>query len=230
MSDEESRRQMSKEFLLAEFAMLQARLSDFESLKASRVNFLLIIVAAVVATVPAIADRLQPYFAEAALAVGAILLLLGITTLFRAVEYSISAAVVMRRAGRIRRWFVEQDRSIAPYLAFPPSDDQPAILLKTQSLGWRGGEGVLLIVNGLAAAAIGASAAFLVCSRLLSVQLDALVYVLVSGAGFAAAWFAQIGWLQRRLRRAEQREGRAIHARLTPETRALYSGEELSDT
>lgn len=229
MSDDEARRQMSKEFLLAEFTALQARFSDYESLKASRVNFLLIIVAAAAAAFPTVAEKLQPYIGEAALLTGVVMLLLGVTTLFRVVEYSRSSTIVIRRAGRIRRWFVEQDRSIAPYVAFPPSDDRPAILLKAQSLGWRGGEGVLLTVNGLAAAVIVTSAAFLVCSRLLSVQLDALTYVAIGVVAFGAAWFVQIGWLHSKLRRSEQSAEKEIHARLTPELETLYKGEELSD-
>ena len=229
MSDDESRRQMSKDFLLAEFAALQARFSDYESLKASRVNFLLIIVAAAAAAFPTAADKLQPYIGEAALLTGMVVLLLGVTTLYRVVEYSISSTIVMRRAGRIRRWFVEQDRSIGPYVAFAPRDDRPAIMLNAQWLGWRGGEGVLLTVNGLAVAAVVTSAAFLLCLRLLHVELDALVYVALGAAGFAAAWFAQIGWLQRKLRLTEQRAMKEIHMPLTQEAAALYSSEELPE-
>jgi len=225
MSDEESRRQMSKEFLLAEFAMLQSRLSDYESLKASRVNFLLIIVAAVVATVPTAADRLQPYFVEALLAVGVILLLLGVTTLFRAVEYSRSGAIVMRRAGRIRRWFVEQDHSIAPYVAFQPRDDRPRLLLDARFLGWRGGEGVLLTVNSSAAAVILASVSYLAYSGAAGQPLAAPYLALLGIVGFGAAWLVQILWLRRKLRRAEMSEGaKEVHFPYTQQVEAWYSG------
>src|SRR4051794_40397012 len=117
----------SADFLLAEFETLQNRAISIEQNKSNRINFLLIIAAALIAGIGQIVGNsiLQPYQSTVVFIAAVTLLLLGIFTLKHSVDDSVAIVILFRRAGRIRLWFVEQDNPIGQYVAFEYGDDRP---------------------------------------------------------------------------------------------------------
>jgi len=145
-------RQVSAEFLVAEFSALQDQVIRLEEAKSNRVNFFLIVVAAVTAGVSgSIANpNLQHSLGLVFICIASmVLLLLGVATLNELVRYSESIVSLYRRAGRIRRWFVDFDPEIAPYLAFEATDEHPKVDLETGYLTFRGGDAVVLMLNSV---------------------------------------------------------------------------------
>jgi len=148
--------EIAAQFLIAEFNALQERAKNFEEIKANRVNFFLLIVAAVGAIISA-ADQikvLQQYFLESILLAAVVLLLLGLSTLQHSVYYSSAIVDFFRRAGRIRHWFIDFDRTIEDHFPFEPADDRPnyywkrdRFIEKFQLNLWRGGEPIIVIFN-----------------------------------------------------------------------------------
>ena len=185
---------LSSEFLIHEFNALQSRALNLEGIKSSRVNFFLLIVAAAIAGISTVYDKMLqigPYIFAGVL----ILFILGITTLKHSVDYSAAIVLLYRRAGRIRRWFININPEIGKYVAFEPNDDRP--LLDISILAWCGGEAVVLLINAL----------------LLSIAATAIFYFLwhplVYGIGiivFAVTWFGQMFFIHWRLRKADLRE------------------------
>lgn len=145
---------LSADFLLAEFNTLQNRASVLESNKSNRVNFMLILAAGVMAGIGPIISipALQPYQGSIILFVAIAILLLGIFTLQQNIDDSVSIVVLFRRAGRVRLWFVEQDKRICDYVAFHYGDDHPK--MNVPYIVSRGGEAVILLLNTVAACVI----------------------------------------------------------------------------
>jgi hypothetical protein len=152
--------QLSAQFLLAEFNTLQERAQGYEHLNTTRVNFFLIAVAAVIgglATIATIANSTNLPFDYNLLTLGGFLglLFVGLATLKNVMDYSGMSVVLYRRAGRIRRWFVERDRGLRSYVAFEPTDALPPFT--TPYLVTRGAEAALLIINAALAVALSES-------------------------------------------------------------------------
>lgn len=125
------------------------------------------------------------------------LFLLGISTLKNVTDYSIAIVSLFRRAGRIRRWFVDNNSEIERYVAFQANDDRPKIYIGKSLLTWRGGEPILVISNtATASIIIGVSLSFV-----------ALIWALV-GALFSAliVWQLQIWYLSRKLAKHQLKE------------------------
>ncbi len=120
-----------------------------ERIKSSRINFFLIVFAAFTAGLSGLlgSSNLQHVVPFIVLTVAFVLLLFGITTLKDVTDYSIAIVVLFRRAGRVRRWFLDNDSSIEKYVAFEPNDDRPMMYLGRSVLSWRGGEPILIIAN-----------------------------------------------------------------------------------
>lgn len=137
----------SSEFLLAEFDALQQRAAANEEIKSSRVNFFLIVVAAFVAGLSTVLDKFPNYLLQITSTGSAVLLLLGLITLDQIVDYSISIVVFHQRAGRIRRWYVDNDKSIERYVPFPPNDDRPLIVINLSALVFRGADAIVMYIN-----------------------------------------------------------------------------------
>jgi hypothetical protein len=187
---------IAAQFLIAEFNALQERAKNFEEIKASRVNFFLLVVAAAGAVCSAAAqiNLFQQYYLAIISLTATVLLLLGISTLKHSVNYSGAIVILFRRAGRIRRWFVDFDEKIAPYVAFEPADDRPTFRIHYSLLEWRGAETVVMLFNVITCAVIiGYILLKIACFSLL-ISSIASVVVAVS------TWFLQMlyvyKWMQ----------------------------------
>jgi hypothetical protein len=139
------------QFLIAEFNAMYASAKEYEEIKSSRVNFFLLVVAAVVAGFSAATQLVvvKTNLAISIMLTDSVLLLLGFATLKNSVEYSIAVVSFLRRANRVRRWFFEKHKEIIPFIAFPATDDLPKFNLGFKRLLWRGAEPILLVLNAI---------------------------------------------------------------------------------
>jgi len=137
----------SADFLLAEFDALQKRVISLEQVKANRINYFMILTSAVVAGVAALFDALNAYSYFTLIIAGVALLLgvIGLITLDYSLNDSVTIVFFLRMAGRIRRYFVDKDKNLTPYVAFEPNDDRPRI--RAEGFSFRGSERILLIIN-----------------------------------------------------------------------------------
>jgi hypothetical protein len=201
---------LSVEFLLAEFAAQQSQIIKLEEAKSNRVNFFLVLVAAVAASTSVIIDKLI-IPANATLALIALgILVFGLATLNELVNYSEAIVSLYRRAGRIRRWFVENNSEITPYLAFDATDERPKYDLSSAYLTFRGGDSVILLTNSLAFSVLTVSVLSLVYSLTWPI---ALIIVTVSAV---LAWLYQQNRLHVRLRSSDASRKAHIHFPLQP--------------
>lgn len=189
----------SSDFLLAEFSALQERVANYEEIKSSRVNFFLVVVAAVAAGLPTLLAQYSGLGPSIAAASSGLLLALGLITLDQLVDYSISIVVFYQRAGRIRRWYVKQDPTILPHVAFAASDDQPPLSINFAALVFRGADAIVLFVNCITFA-------------LLVMALTVTWFPLFSPGALAIsvgcailAWYLQKGWIGLKLGWAAKR-------------------------
>ncbi len=190
----------SAQFLIAEYNALQARAINLEEIKSGRLNFFLLIAGAIVAALSAFrGDSIFGYGYRSGVFLSAmILLLLGILTLKNSIDYSIAIVLLHRRAGRMRRWFVDHDESIKKYVAFEAADDRPRLKMPTSLLAWRGAEPVLLIINVISVSVASAIAISFFRSE---------IFPWIGGAIAALlGWFFQNWYIARKLIKQERDE------------------------
>lgn len=213
----------SNDFLVAEFNALQERATHIEDLKAGRVNFLLIIFAAMLATLPSVFENFRGIAVEIMLVIAVVVLVVGLTTLNQVVYYSASVAILYRRAGRIRRWFVEQSLEIAPYVAFAPSDDAPSMRPTSAWMYLRWADGVLLALNSVSAAAVGACVFLLLVPAVASSSPFSSIWISVPIV--AIAWASQWYWVRNMATREATRNAKEVHFARSEEMSRRYRGE-----
>lgn len=192
-------KQMTVEFMLAEFNAIQTSIVKLEEIKSGRVNFFLIIVAASIAGISGLFNNQNlQVFLNHIFAVGALaLFVLGAAILNQLVQYSVAIVSLYRRAGRIRRWFVDADQTVVPYLAFDAGDDIPALVLKSAYLEFRGGDVIVLTINSL-------SFAVCVISFVMIFYPVFYPFALLLGIGLAlVAWFVQKNRILAKLQKVE---------------------------
>lgn len=199
--------EITTNFMLAEFTTLQERAAHLEQVKSTQVNFFLIMVAAIIAGVSGFSNlsTFQAYIPYSIFVASLLIFLLGFATLYQSVNYSMSIVSFYRRAGRIRRWFVNIDKDLAPYVAFPAGDDRPKFKLTRSYLAFRGGDVVLLIVNSASFTSILA----LLMTSIFNFQPMAILILIVIFAILAWLFQQQIVYL--RLAKAEERDLKNIH-------------------
>lgn len=197
--------EVTAQFLIAEFNALQERAKNFEEIKANRVNFYLLVVAAVGAvfsTATQALDVFQKYFSESILLTATVLFLLGVSTLKDSVDYSGAIVIFFRRAGRVRRWFADFDQSIAPYLAFQPADDRPTFSVPYSLTAWRGAETVIILFNVISATAIAA------CGVLKITQITTLFASLILSVFAILMWLLQTVYVYKKMLKAQEAESK----------------------
>jgi hypothetical protein len=113
----------------------------------NKVNFFLILVTAIGSGLFLMAgvDTLRILVLPIACLVVAVLLLMGMNTLQQGLDLSGSAITYHRRAGRIRKWFVDQEPTVEPYMPFTVADNMPR--MSSNFINLRGAESILLIMN-----------------------------------------------------------------------------------
>jgi phosphatidylserine synthase len=214
----------SAEFLLAEFNALQERAVSYEEIKSSRVNFYLVVVAAALASFPALIEHAQISLHGGLAILASLILVLGLVTLDQIVEYSIAITAFYRAAGRVRVWHVEQNPDIAPYVAFSPRDDRPAIRVKFRAQVFRGADATVLVTSSVALAT-------LVVSLLRHWYIMQWWVWIPTGVMVAfAAWYLQKGYIYMKLRRADLRKRNEIHFPISTSLRAAYSRISIVDS
>ena len=187
----------SNDFLIAEFNALQDRAIGFEEIKSGRINFFMIIFAATVAGLSSLSGLTVFPFIVFVCAV--IIFLLGVSTLRSVMSYSVAIVILFRKAGRIRRWFVDSDKRIEKYIPFEANDDRPLIRIAPWLIGWRGGEPILLITNATA----------LSVATGLAVSYLSLLWAGVSAvAVFLITWGLQVLYMSSHLNKHEILENR----------------------
>jgi hypothetical protein len=192
-------RNFSKDFLIAEFNAIQDRAIGLEEIKSGRINFFLIIVAATVAGLSSLPENLKTNYSSIVLVGAMIVFLLGVSTLKSVMGYSVAIVILFRKAGRIRRWFVNNDKSIEKYIPFEANDDRPPIKIAPWLIGWRGGEPILLITNATAlSVATGVGVSYLSLSWAV---VSAVVVLLIT-------WGIQVLYMSSHLKKHEFLENR----------------------
>jgi len=187
------------QFLIAEFNALQERAKNFEDIKASRVNFFLLVVAAtgaIFSTATQI-DLFRQYYIESIILTALILLLLGLSTLKHSVDYSGAIVILFRRAGRVRRWFVDFDEKLTPYVAFEPADDRPKFSIPYSLLAWRGAETVVMLFNVISSTAIAGCIVFKIVQFTQTISLIILAGVAIS------VWYLQGLYVYNKMHKAQ---------------------------
>jgi hypothetical protein len=190
----------SVEFMIAEFNTLQGSIARLEDAKSSRVNFYLLIVAALLAGLPGVASNTSLLInSNIIVAVAAFaLLILGTAVQSQLVHFSGAIVSLQRRAGRIRRWFLEADTTVERYLAFEPRDDSPSLDVEDRYLEFRGGDVIVLTVS-----------AALVCAFVVALlyyfdsTMPLPLTVLIGAIAAVLAWLAQKRRIHAQLRRVE---------------------------
>ena len=193
------------DFLIAEYNALQDRAISLQQARSSRINFFLVVVAAVGAgsanLVGSQGFHISQYQYLPVIGLVAFsLLTLGFFTLQQSIDDSVAIVIMYRRAGRIRLWFVEQDTTIAPYVAFHCGDDHPRMF--APYLAWRGAEAAVLVINTVLLCAVTLSLVPPVSWLMAAVEIVAATVV---------GWFLQTGYVRLRLWRAEQRAEGTVH-------------------
>lgn len=192
---------LGAEFLLVEFNAIQQRAIQIEQSKASSVNFYLVIVAATIAGVPGILSLVPKEASRVVLiATFAFIFIVGLLTLEHSVNQAINIIRLYRRAGKIRRYFLDQDSDIKAYLPFEANDALPRINLPS-SLAYRGAEVTVFTINIVSVAIV-----FAVFFSFISWVLAVGAAIVVGGI----AWVLQRRYFRKKLQRSEELAKRRI--------------------
>jgi hypothetical protein len=194
---------LAAEFLIAEFNALQQRAAQIEQSKSNSVNFYLVIVAATLAGMPGLAN-LVPKQATSIVLSSAFLFIfiVGFLTLDHSINQVVNAIRLYRRAGRIRRYFLDQSYEIQAYLPFEPNDAKPLIAPDFLSLTHRGSEVTVFTIN-VASLSIFFAILFSAISWSCAILIAALVAVF--------SWILQNRYFHKKLQQAEQISKQQIH-------------------
>lgn len=193
-----------KDFLLAEFTSLQDRAIAKGEMSTNRVNFFLLVVAAIIAGSSIFLETGQVIVSSDLMLLLAVsstaILVLGIATLEQVVKHSVEIVFFYRLAGRVRRYFADTYEEIKPYLAFEPIDSRPKMDTGYFFIELRGGDAVLVGVNSLATAVLVST--LIAASNIL--PLNPLVYVFIALLVFFISWVLQAARIRAVLRNAEK--------------------------
>jgi hypothetical protein len=186
----------SAEFLIAEFNALHSRVLALEQVKANRINYFLLLTSALVAGGASLYDPLTvaPHFWLILVVVSLLLAVLGFITLDYSVNDSVTIVYFLRAAGRVRRYFVDKDKKLTPYIAFEPNDDRPRI--RSEGFSFRGSERILLIINCVSLSACVTSSVF----QFLPIWATLLIAVSM----LLIVWIIQQLYIKRKLINAEK--------------------------
>lgn len=203
MPEENNIKNNAAEFLLAEFSALQARAIAKEEVRANRINFFLVVVAAIITGTSIFFEvrqtQLSSNFQILIVLASLVILIFGITTLEQVVKYSVEIVFFYRVAGRIRRYFVDTYEEIYPYIAFEATDSRPRIDIGYSSIALRGGDAILIGINALASAMLASLAT--------SVVFNSTSYLFYSSIGvltFILSWVLQVIRIRTILIKAEK--------------------------
>lgn len=188
------------DFMLTEFNALVERARDLDQINAARINFYLIIVAAVGAGLGGTIEFLStlPEALWIVLLALLALLVLGLVTYYYAINSAIATVMFYRTAGRIRCWFADLDPESVRYFAFVPADNRPHFT--TSIWMFRGGEAIVTAINAILASGI-------IVALLYQYQVIGQIWEVVAVAVvvWPFAWFLQRLFFMRKMKLEEDR-------------------------
>lgn len=194
------------QYLLSEFEVLNQRAMQYEQSIVNKTNFFLATLTAVGGGAILLSTQLTlstEFYLVGGLILAVALLVLGITTLAQVVDIGASATFLYRRAGRIRKWFLEYDSRLQPYIPFVVGDDSPPYVMETSKL--RGIEAVLLIANSAIAGFLGGGCIF-TCWDTQIFAYEEIFSLIVGIVSFFVFWKIQAVYVTHLLRKWEHRE------------------------
>lgn len=192
------------QFLMAEFDALNHRATQYDQSVAGKSNFYLAVVTAVVGGVfVASTSDTSNWFTNSIEPITCIVLvflfLLGLITLSQILDLSASSKVCLRRAGRIRYWFLAYAPKIKDNLPFTVTDSRPPFLERNVL---RGVEAILLFIN----ASVVALFAGLLTMYLFSLNTVPVYVFALSAVCFLITWVLQIWYVRKTMKDWERRE------------------------
>lgn len=144
------------QYLTVEMEGLHSRAIHYDQTLAGKINFYLVVVTAFSGGLVLAATSDNPSLVSLSLPAACLvlffLLAIGISTLQQCMDLAATVTTLYRRVGRIRKWFVDQDRDVEKYLPFAVGDDRPQFNPNYALL--RGMETILLLVNAAVAGAL----------------------------------------------------------------------------
>jgi hypothetical protein len=126
----------TEQFMLAEYQALQERARHYEQIAENRTNYYLAVTTALVTAMVFIysSQDLRSIFIYAAPLLTTVWFAIGASSLIQVYNFHVLSTLMHRRAGRVRRWFLDGNPRILPYLPFEAVDDQPLFVKGEGSL------------------------------------------------------------------------------------------------
>ena len=213
-SKAEPKDEIVAQFLMAEFNALNHRATQYDQNVAGKTNFYIAVVTAVAGGIffASTSDK-SNWFKDSieplTCAVLAFLLVLGLITLSQILDLSALSKVCLRRAGRIRHWFLTYAPNIKDNLPYTVTDSRPPFLEKVTL---RGVEAVLLLIN----ATIAAILTGLITVYFFSSVFIPLSTIALSIACFGLTWALQILYVRNTMKNWERLENKMGMVRFAP--------------
>jgi hypothetical protein len=190
-----------KDFMLAEYRALDnARASSLQRGQAYISLFLTIVsgTAALLALMSQLASNTESFF-FISLSILFLLFLLGLISFARVLQRDLGIIRISRGLNRIRRYFVEIEPDIQPYLTYPPCDDKPEYTHTGISrIGLRS---IVALINS----STGATLAYLVASAGFENSRIAWISVVIAVVVFVISLVLHELYVSSRLRAAESK-------------------------
>jgi len=136
MIDENNANEASVRFLLAEFANVESERLRLKSEAIQRLNFFLTVTSAVLGGLllfTQFKSTINVKFEYVAIIALGFLSIIGWQTFRFVVQRDINTDLILRAGGRIRRFFVDNDPAIKPYLMWEDHDEPTGYVLKNDS-------------------------------------------------------------------------------------------------
>jgi hypothetical protein len=193
----------TKDFLLTEFDLLKEMRASGIAQSENQLKFFITIVSGTTAVLAVLAQLGKKDLMDVSLPLVIPLFVVGVLVFIRLIEAHISITVYTRGLNRIRRYFLDNDRTIEKYLILPVSDDTP-------TFGRIGFLSTRISVAGLTALAtiINSALAFAFFS-ILSYRVWSIlcVAVIVGVLGFLLSIVAHHLYNERQTRNASNKVG-----------------------
>ena len=209
-------REISKDalvqYMATELDILNKSAIHNNEMMMNKINFFLVLVTAIVSGLVLVAgiSNMRDLALPIACVVILVLIAMGINTLQQSLDLSASSTTYYRRAGRIRKWLVEQEPSIESYLPFTVADNLPRLNPGYANL--RGTESILLIMN---ASLIGTLLGLLIIFgdfyiiRQMQDNMQAIEFaiaIVLGLVGMGVAWISQVRYVKRFMQKWEKRQ------------------------
>jgi hypothetical protein len=187
--------------MTVELEILNQSANHAKDMLMNKVNFFLALVTAIGGGLAYMftLDKLPNFLIATTCIVIFILILMGINTLRQSLDLSASAITFYRRAGRIRKWYVEREPTLEAYLPFNVADNLPR--MSSSFINLRGAESILLLVNS---SLIGVSIGL---GGIIIFPNVNLIYIIAACLSvFWVSWMLQVKYVKLFMQRWDKRQ------------------------